>query len=89
MELSSNSLHSCSCTKEGLNNPDTYKHTLTIRNVRESDSAVYKFVIRTNSGVWRLTGDPGISLTVQGNSQHVRELTAAAVSIVTVVLVDD
>lgn len=89
VEPSSNSLPSCSCSKEGLNDPDTYKHTLTIRNVSESDSAVYIFVSRTNRDLWRSTGDSGVRLTVQGNSHHVRELTAAAVSIVTGVLVDD
>lgn len=89
VEPSSNSLHSCRCSKESFYNPYTHTHTLKIRNVSESDSALYKFLIRTNTGHWRVTGDLGVRLTVKGNSQHVRELTAAAVSIVTGVLVDD
>ncbi|XP_041839007.1 B-cell receptor CD22-like [Melanotaenia boesemani] len=40
--------------------------TLTISNVRESDSAEYKFRFITNSPGGRFTGSPGVFLTVSG-----------------------
>lgn len=55
--------------------------------MHKNDSAVYKFMTKTKTGGWRLTGEPGVRLTAAGNSQHVSVLTsAAAVSIVTVCL---
>lgn len=95
VELSSNSHHSYMCFKEDLN-PHydqiksryfyNYRYTVRITNVHKNDSAVYKFMIRTNTGGWRLTGEPGVRLTVPGNSQHVSVSTSAVVSIVTVCL---
>lgn len=54
--------------------------------MHKSDSAVYKFMVRTDTGRWRLTGELGVRLTAPGNSQHVSVLTSAVVSIVTVCL---
>ncbi|XP_029706653.1 B-cell receptor CD22-like isoform X4 [Takifugu rubripes] len=93
VELSSNSHHSYTCFKEDLYYQlyqskyyYYYRYTVRITNVHKNDSAVYKFMIRTNTGGWRLTGEPGVRLTVPGNSQHVSVLTSAVVSIVTVCL---
>uniref|UniRef100_A0A674PS06 Ig-like domain-containing protein n=1 Tax=Takifugu rubripes TaxID=31033 RepID=A0A674PS06_TAKRU len=88
VELSSNSHHSYTCFKEYLYYQSKYNYRLTVRitNVHKNDSAVYKFMIRTNTGGWRLTGETGVRLTVPGNSQHVSVLTSAVVSIVTVCL---
>lgn len=91
VELSSNSHHSYTCFKEDLpyqyyHSVYYYRYTVRITNVHKNDSAVYKFMIRTNTGRWRLTGEPGVRLTVPGNAQHVSVLTSAVVSIVTVCL---
>ncbi|XP_042291423.1 uncharacterized protein LOC121912925 isoform X1 [Thunnus maccoyii] len=40
--------------------------TLTITDLRESDSAEYKFRFTTNKG-WKYSGSPGVTLTVTGN----------------------
>uniref|UniRef100_A0A3B4WAF6 Immunoglobulin domain-containing protein n=1 Tax=Seriola lalandi dorsalis TaxID=1841481 RepID=A0A3B4WAF6_SERLL len=40
--------------------------TLTIRDLRESDSAVYKFRFTTNRG-GKYKGEPGVTLSVTGN----------------------
>lgn len=47
--------------------------TLTIKKTRESDSAVYKLVLSTNSNTDIHTGEPGVTLTVSSEthtSQH-------------------
>ncbi|KAI3352572.1 hypothetical protein L3Q82_005508 [Scortum barcoo] len=41
--------------------------TLRIRDVRESDSAEYKFMFITNQPGGRFTGSPGVTLSVTGN----------------------
>uniref|UniRef100_A0AAZ3RLD8 Ig-like domain-containing protein n=1 Tax=Oncorhynchus tshawytscha TaxID=74940 RepID=A0AAZ3RLD8_ONCTS len=41
-------------------------HTLTITDLRESDSATYKFRFTDQTGTWRYTGDPGVTLSVTG-----------------------
>ena len=41
--------------------------TLTITDLRESDSAEYKFRFITNQPGGRFTGSPGVTLTVTGN----------------------
>uniref|UniRef100_A0A4W5P468 Ig-like domain-containing protein n=1 Tax=Hucho hucho TaxID=62062 RepID=A0A4W5P468_9TELE len=41
-------------------------HTLTIRDLRESDSATYKFRFITNQTGGRYFGDPGVTLSVTG-----------------------
>lgn len=77
VDLSSNSLQSYQCSEERVNEqlPDVYnyRNTLTITNVSESDSAVYKIWISTSGRVWKVTAKPGVRLTVpvSGNSQHV------------------
>lgn len=93
VELSSNSHHSYTCFKKYLHYQYyqikyyyNYRYTVRITNVHKNDSAVYKFMIKTNTGGWRLTGELGVRLTVPGNSQHVSVLTSAVVSIVTVYL---
>lgn len=94
VEFSSNSHYSYTCFKEDLTYQSyeikyyNYRYTVVVRitNVHKNDSAVYKFMIRTNTGRWRLTGEPGVRLTVPGNSQHVSVLMSAVVSIVTVCL---
>uniref|UniRef100_A0A4W5LG39 Ig-like domain-containing protein n=1 Tax=Hucho hucho TaxID=62062 RepID=A0A4W5LG39_9TELE len=40
--------------------------TLRITELRESDSATYKFRFTDQTGKWRYTGDPGVSLSVTG-----------------------
>ncbi|XP_056880574.1 B-cell receptor CD22-like isoform X2 [Takifugu flavidus] len=45
---------------------------MRITNVNKNDSAVYKFMIRTNTGGWRLTGEPGVRLTVPDPVLQVR-----------------
>lgn len=93
VELSSNSHHSYTCFEDDLTyhyyqskSYYNYRYTVRITNVHKNDSGVYKFMIRTNTGHWRLTGEPGVRLTVPGNAQHVSVLTSAVVSIVTVCL---
>ncbi|XP_030585727.1 B-cell receptor CD22-like isoform X3 [Archocentrus centrarchus] len=44
---------------------------LTIRDLRESDSAVYKFRFETNNGRGSYTGSPGVTLTVTALQVHV------------------
>nr|XP_029509968.1 uncharacterized protein LOC115124673 [Oncorhynchus nerka] len=39
-------------------------HTLTIRDLRECDSAMYKFRFITDQTVRKYSGDPGVTLTV-------------------------
>lgn len=46
------------------------RHTLTINNLRETDSAEYKFRLITNQG-GRYNGFPGVTLTVTGNCMYV------------------
>uniref|UniRef100_A0A4W5PCJ0 Ig-like domain-containing protein n=1 Tax=Hucho hucho TaxID=62062 RepID=A0A4W5PCJ0_9TELE len=41
-------------------------HTLTITDLRESDSATYKFSFITDQTVGKYTGDPGVTLSVTG-----------------------
>uniref|UniRef100_A0A8L0DRQ2 B-cell receptor CD22 n=1 Tax=Oncorhynchus mykiss TaxID=8022 RepID=A0A8L0DRQ2_ONCMY len=41
-------------------------HTLTITDLRESDSARYKFRFTDQTGKWRYTGEPGVALSVTG-----------------------
>ncbi|XP_064813956.1 sialoadhesin-like [Oncorhynchus masou masou] len=41
-------------------------HTQTITDLRESDSATYKFRFTDQTGTWRYTGDPGVTLSVTG-----------------------
>uniref|UniRef100_A0A4W5JQU4 Ig-like domain-containing protein n=1 Tax=Hucho hucho TaxID=62062 RepID=A0A4W5JQU4_9TELE len=41
-------------------------HTLTITDLRETDSATYKFRFTDQAGKWRYTGDPGVTLSVTG-----------------------
>ncbi|XP_055791177.1 B-cell receptor CD22-like [Salvelinus fontinalis] len=41
-------------------------HTLTITDLRESDSATYKFRFTDQTGGWRYTGNPGVTLSVTG-----------------------
>ncbi|XP_064813949.1 sialoadhesin-like [Oncorhynchus masou masou] len=41
-------------------------HTLTITDLRESDSATYKFRFTDQTGTWRYTGKPGVTLSVTG-----------------------
>ena len=43
------------------------KCTLRISNLRESDSAVYKFMFTTNQPTGSLTGSGGVTLSVTGN----------------------
>ena len=43
------------------------KCTLRISNLRESDSAVYKFMFTTNQPTGSLTGSAGVTLSVTGN----------------------
>uniref|UniRef100_A0AAQ4RWW2 Ig-like domain-containing protein n=1 Tax=Gasterosteus aculeatus aculeatus TaxID=481459 RepID=A0AAQ4RWW2_GASAC len=45
---------------------------LTIRDVRESDSAEYKFTLRTNKPGEKYTGSPGVTLSVKGFQVQVR-----------------
>uniref|UniRef100_A0AAQ4Q510 Ig-like domain-containing protein n=1 Tax=Gasterosteus aculeatus aculeatus TaxID=481459 RepID=A0AAQ4Q510_GASAC len=45
---------------------------LTIRDVRESDSAEYKFTFRTNEPGEKYTGSPGVTLSVTGLQVQVR-----------------
>uniref|UniRef100_A0A8K9URA8 Ig-like domain-containing protein n=1 Tax=Oncorhynchus mykiss TaxID=8022 RepID=A0A8K9URA8_ONCMY len=42
-------------------------HTLTITDLRESDSATYMFSFITDQTRWRYTGSPGVTLSVTGN----------------------
>ncbi|XP_029706660.1 hemicentin-2-like isoform X3 [Takifugu rubripes] len=74
VELSSNSHHSYTCFKEYLYYQSKYNYRLTVRitNVHKNDSAVYKFMIRTNTGGWRLTGETGVRLTVPDPVLQVR-----------------
>uniref|UniRef100_A0A674AP76 B-cell receptor CD22-like n=1 Tax=Salmo trutta TaxID=8032 RepID=A0A674AP76_SALTR len=39
-------------------------HTLSITDLRESDSATYKFRFTDKTGKWRYTGKPGVTLSV-------------------------
>uniref|UniRef100_A0A674AQS3 Ig-like domain-containing protein n=1 Tax=Salmo trutta TaxID=8032 RepID=A0A674AQS3_SALTR len=39
-------------------------HTLSITDLRESDSAEYKFKFTDQTGGWRYTGNPGVTLSV-------------------------
>ncbi|KAM9490053.1 sialic acid-binding Ig-like lectin 7 [Salvelinus alpinus] len=41
-------------------------HTLSITDLRESDSATYKFRFTDQTGGWRYTGIPGVTLSVTG-----------------------
>ncbi|XP_029594760.1 uncharacterized protein LOC115177904 [Salmo trutta] len=41
-------------------------HTLSITDLRESDSATYKFRFTDQTGKWRYTGKPGVTLSVTG-----------------------
>ncbi|XP_071032006.1 sialoadhesin-like [Oncorhynchus clarkii lewisi] len=41
-------------------------HTLTITDLRESDSSIYKFRFTDQTGTWRYTGEPGVTLSVTG-----------------------
>uniref|UniRef100_A0A4W5N654 Ig-like domain-containing protein n=1 Tax=Hucho hucho TaxID=62062 RepID=A0A4W5N654_9TELE len=41
-------------------------HTLTIRDLRESDSATYKFRFITDQTGGKYTGDPGVTLSLTG-----------------------
>ncbi|XP_045074990.1 uncharacterized protein LOC121557163 [Coregonus clupeaformis] len=41
-------------------------HTLTITDLRESDSATYKFRFITDQTAGRYTGEPGVTLSVTG-----------------------
>ncbi|XP_029706668.1 B-cell receptor CD22-like isoform X4 [Takifugu rubripes] len=78
VELSSNSHHSYTCFKEDLHYQYYqskyyyYRYTMRITNVHKNDSAVYKFMIRTNTGGWRLTGETGVRLTVPDPVLQVR-----------------
>uniref|UniRef100_A0AAQ4QCQ8 Ig-like domain-containing protein n=1 Tax=Gasterosteus aculeatus aculeatus TaxID=481459 RepID=A0AAQ4QCQ8_GASAC len=49
-----------------------YKSTLTITDVRESDSAEYKFRFMTNEPGEKYTGSPGVTLSVTGLQVQVR-----------------
>uniref|UniRef100_A0A7N8X000 B-cell receptor CD22 first Ig-like domain-containing protein n=1 Tax=Mastacembelus armatus TaxID=205130 RepID=A0A7N8X000_9TELE len=44
--------------------------TLTIRDLRETDSAQYKFRFITNQQSGRYTGSPGVTLTVTGKTGY-------------------
>lgn len=73
VDLSSNSLQSYRCTQKATENTNGYRYyktTLRIQNVSKNDSATYRIRIRTSDKVWG-SGDPGVRLTVSGNSQHV------------------
>ncbi|XP_055771276.1 B-cell receptor CD22-like isoform X2 [Salvelinus fontinalis] len=41
-------------------------HTLSITDLRESDSATYMFRFTDQTGGWRYTGNPGVTLSVTG-----------------------
>uniref|UniRef100_A0A4W5JL83 B-cell receptor CD22 n=1 Tax=Hucho hucho TaxID=62062 RepID=A0A4W5JL83_9TELE len=41
-------------------------YTLTITDLRESDSATYKFRFTDQAGGWKYTGNPGVTLSVTG-----------------------
>ncbi|XP_071245860.1 B-cell receptor CD22-like isoform X2 [Salvelinus alpinus] len=41
-------------------------HTLTVRDLRESDSATYKFRLKKDQTGGRYTGNPGVTLSVTG-----------------------
>ncbi|XP_055766654.1 uncharacterized protein LOC129842223 [Salvelinus fontinalis] len=41
-------------------------HTLSITDLRESDSATYKFRFTDQTGGWKYTGIPGVTLSVTG-----------------------
>ncbi|XP_055770660.1 B-cell receptor CD22-like [Salvelinus fontinalis] len=41
-------------------------HTLTITDLRESDSATYKFRFTDQTGGWKYFGNPGVTLSVTG-----------------------
>ncbi|XP_053274861.1 sialoadhesin [Pleuronectes platessa] len=47
------------------------KCTLRISNLRESDSAVYKFMFTTNQPTGSLTGSAGVTLSVTGVQAHI------------------
>ncbi|XP_077935993.1 cell adhesion molecule CEACAM6-like isoform X1 [Gasterosteus aculeatus] len=49
-----------------------YKRTLIITDVRESDSAEYKFTLMTNKTGEKYTGSPGVTLSVTGLQVQVR-----------------
>uniref|UniRef100_A0AAQ4PWP9 Ig-like domain-containing protein n=1 Tax=Gasterosteus aculeatus aculeatus TaxID=481459 RepID=A0AAQ4PWP9_GASAC len=50
--------------------------SLTITDVRESDSAEYKFTFMTNSPRKKYTGSPGVTLSVTGLQVQVRRLNS-------------
>ena len=56
------------------------RSTLRISDLRDSDSAQYRFKFRTPSFEWR-SDLPGTTLTVTGTDQHTLMFTAAAVSL--------
>ena len=41
-------------------------HTLTITDLKESDSPTYMFRFTDQTGTWRYTGEPGVTLSVTG-----------------------
>lgn len=45
-------------------------HTLTINNLKESDSAEYRFRLQTEHGIQKQAVVPGVTLIVTGNSVH-------------------
>uniref|UniRef100_A0A3Q3KQE9 B-cell receptor CD22 n=1 Tax=Mastacembelus armatus TaxID=205130 RepID=A0A3Q3KQE9_9TELE len=57
--------------------------TLTIRDLRETDSAQYKFRFITNEPTGKYSGSPGVSLSVRGNmlSQSVHHGAVATVPV--------
>uniref|UniRef100_A0AAQ4RIH1 Ig-like domain-containing protein n=1 Tax=Gasterosteus aculeatus aculeatus TaxID=481459 RepID=A0AAQ4RIH1_GASAC len=57
---------------------DCYSKTcyLTITDVRESDSAKYKFTFMTNEPGEKYTGSPGVTLSVTGLQVQVRRLNS-------------
>ncbi|XP_031677501.1 sialoadhesin isoform X5 [Oncorhynchus kisutch] len=48
------------------------EHTLTITDLRESDSATYKFRFTDQTGKWRYTGEPGVTLSVTESGLQVK-----------------
>uniref|UniRef100_A0A4W6EGZ0 B-cell receptor CD22 n=1 Tax=Lates calcarifer TaxID=8187 RepID=A0A4W6EGZ0_LATCA len=49
-------------------NCENNRCTLTITNLRESDSAVYKFRFTTNQHDGKFTGEPGVTVSVSGKN---------------------
>ncbi|XP_034386450.1 uncharacterized protein LOC117729464 isoform X2 [Cyclopterus lumpus] len=53
---------------------------LTIADLRESDSAVYKFRLTTDRPDWRHTGEPGVTLSVTGFQVQKRQFSSCVIA---------